>query len=79
MTGIVDVSPAEHSEADGKARSSGETERERNREEDRYEWEVESGEDEVEVEPDAYSWIDPSIVGTERLGMSASVLVPGLR
>jgi len=52
---------------DDQRRTSTETDRV-----DRYEWEVESGEDEVDIEPDAYSWVDPSVVGTEQLGSSVS-------
>ena len=37
---------------------------------DGYEWE--EGSEDDETEPDAYSWIDPSIVGTSVLGHSPS-------
>jgi hypothetical protein len=36
-----------------------------------YEWNLDSdGEEALAVEPDAYSWVDPSFVGTDRLGSS---------
>lgn len=66
----VDLSPRDE-RAVGR-RHSAEIERTRPRSDDGYEWEAESGEDEVEIDPDAYSWVDPSIVGTERLGTSVS-------
>jgi hypothetical protein len=37
---------------------------------DGYEWE--EGSEDEEGEPDAYSWIDPSVVGTSALGHSSS-------
>jgi len=37
---------------------------------DGYEWE--EGSEDEEPEPDAYSWIDPSVVGTSALGHSTS-------
>jgi len=37
---------------------------------DGYEWE--EGSEDDEPEPDAYSWIDPSVVGTSALGHSTS-------
>jgi hypothetical protein len=45
---------------------TGMSEAERARVENGYEWEVQSDSEE-DNEPDAYSWVDPSLVGTERL------------
>lgn len=42
------------------------SEAERSRVENGYEWEAQSDSEE-DNEPDAYSWVDPSLVGTERL------------
>jgi hypothetical protein len=39
---------------------------------DGYEWEGGSDDDDVGSRPDAYSWIDPSVVGTSVLGHSPS-------
>lgn len=52
-----------------------EDERDHAKEADGYEWEVESAEDELDVDPDSYSWVDPSIIGTERLGASVSFVI----
>ncbi|GFZ46220.1 hypothetical protein JCM24511_04467 [Saitozyma sp. JCM 24511] len=45
---------------------TGMSEAERARVENGYEWEAQSDSEE-DNEPDAYSWVDPSLVGTERL------------
>lgn len=42
------------------------SEAERARVENGYEWEAQSDSEE-DNEPDAYSWVDPGLVGTERL------------
>lgn len=45
---------------------------ERDNVENGYEWEVES-EDGSDVEPDTFSWVDPSIIGSEAFRRSVSV------
>jgi hypothetical protein len=43
---------------------------------DGYEWNMDSdAEDALAVEPDAYSWVDPSIIGTDQLAVTVSALL----
>jgi hypothetical protein len=61
------------------ALAPGMSEAERNGVENGYDWEEDSDGGSDAAEPDTYSWIDPSLVGTSALGHSPNESESGLR
>lgn len=56
-------------------REEGMSDGERRRVEEGYEWELETQGDMSDA-GDQYSWVDPSIIGTDRLGATVGRLIP---